>query len=214
MAGPGNLYLLDGRYIEQIALYPARHRRTQDLGADYPDLVHNTPNGTGATNGPRNTTLDFDADAVEAMDFNFHPVHHAADEGTCFIDLHYMMKTAHTGNVRLKFEAWLLSSGVDFGNISATPLVSDTWTLDPENGNTAQMYDFNFFAEGYSGAIRGNEMGSFSIADLQAAGFQNEWACKLTRLATDGLDTHTGDFQILRIEFHFPVNLGVLSIGV
>lgn len=200
-------YISGTGYIEHVVLFPARSNQSQTLGADYPDIGLYAP----GANLPELTSLDFDASAIETMDFMWHPLHHATRAGTAYIDIHYSMATAHAGTVRMTFQVWPIAPGADLASLPAAA-VSTSWTIDPRD--TARTADVNFYGVGYSGSIIGTNMGQFDMGALGLTTIQNECLCRLTREADDGTnDTHTGDLCVYRVELHYKVNPYALTIG-
>jgi hypothetical protein len=194
--------------VEQIILYPSKAKNAQDLGAGWPDVPEYTfPGGAGIYY----TGLDFDAAAVEAYFGQWHPLHNATREGTCYVDLHYCMTSAHTGTVSMTLDLWTVSYNNDLASLNA-PTVTTSWTIDPVD--TARYYDVNFYNIGYSGTVRGTRMGQFSMTSLGLSTIQNEVFYRLRRNATDAInDTHTGDISIFRVEFHYPISRYTMTVG-
>ena len=63
-------------------------------------------------------------------------------------------------------------------------------------------------------AIAGGEVGIINMATLTVVGDQTEVIYSIQRVANDGtLDTHTGDFNLVRLEFHYMVSGKMESIG-
>lgn len=195
-------------YVEHVVLFPARSQQSQTLGAGFPDIeLYDT-----GTNKPKVTSMDFDATAVETMEFNWHPLHNIKRAGGfVFVDLHYSMTTAHAGTVRLKLEMWRANAGLDLAALGSAN-GSVTWTLNPSD--SARIYDYNFYEVPYSGTIRGGEMGKIDLTSLGITSRQCEFLCRLTRVADDGTyDTHTGDLSVYRVEFHYQVDPVMETFG-
>ena len=208
-----NMYLDSGKYIEQVVFNPARTRINNALGTGYPDITLYSPgNVNNPLEAPRITSADYDPSTTETMDINFHPVHQISTTGMLYMDVHYSMVSANSGNVVWRVDIWRLDEGDDIAALTsmASADVTTTWTMNPSD--TARTYDYNFFEVPYSGAVQGGEMGVIDLSSI-SNGFQSEWAVKFSRDAGNALDTHTGDASVYRLEFHFPVEAKFLATG-
>lgn len=212
-----NIYLPHTATVEQIIWNPARNRQSSSLGTGYPDVVHYTPGGAGAEAGPRFTFAGFDDSNPEAMDVNYHCNHQVEDTGTAYLDVHYCMDSADTGNVSLRLDIWILTpdEAANDNDLSlftslGTADVTTSWTINPKDG--AYKYDYNFFDIDDMVTIHGGEMGQIDVADL-AGSYQNDWLVKITRVADATEDTHTGDLLVSRAELHIPSKAELSSYG-
>ena len=205
------IYQRNDGIIDQIVLAPNKMKGTNDLGVGWPDVEQFVPTGAGA---PEITFLAFDASTVESYCFGWKPALNFANTGQLYINIKYCMKTAHAGTVRMRCDFWGITGGESIASFGAANATT-SWTIDPSN--TALVMERNFYTDvdAYSGAVEGGQMGQVLFSDIGMVAARNEVYCRLYRVANDGTnDTHTGDLDIIRVQFRYKVLPYHRSIGM
>lgn len=152
------------------------------------------PNSINSQGGPGSTTawvIDSSvATSAFANDIRYIPLRHlqsdyimfqfvSAKTGSINISFRYAMSSSEANNIRLRADWFVLSTG---GNPSTALTTGTAFTLSATND------------------VLLHELTSSSSSDLTISVSTGDiLVFKLTRLGSDGADTHTGDMRILEV---------------
>lgn len=195
-------------YVEQVVLNTQKAKGLNAFGAGWPSLdTYVLPGGANA----ELTGYSYDADIPESYSFWWHPLHKVANLGNLHACIHYTMSSADTGKVRLRMDFWTVAPGTNLAAVGAVTATT-SWTVDPVD--TARYYDNNGYSAGHTGAVNGAGLAQLDFSALALTDDRDEIAVSLTRVADDMTnDTHTGEFIIYRVEFHYQMSPHIESMG-